>query len=479
MKKIIALVTMMVMCLSVTVGYADSSVEDKFLDAMSTHLTYGNIKMNLQMSADGAIFDYMGEEGDYIKSVLGSSYNYDINALSNEEATEMSADGRISFISGMEELVPSFDWDFWLSLDIVNAESMQYFIVLKEASEALANELGEEYLLLDYMKIPGFKEVIKSLAETGAFKAESQELSAIYSRMLEGVELNPIYKNGKYTLTMGDKAAKNMIVVFIGNLLDMAAEMSGEEGLVEEAEEIKNELAEVFAPFANIQLFDDEKGIVMELEVDDNNDCTAMHMEVNLDMNIYDFAKVFDPESEPDDGSTREDYALTFSVVADAEVFPLDKEYKVEFPKLDNSNSVDIFAISGEAFSFAIIGEAEDNIQIVYNGVAQEFTDKPMIIYDRTFVPFRALANMFGVGDDCISYDEATEKVYLKSGETEIEMHIGSTAAYVNGEMKVLDVPAFTYNDRTYIPVRFVSEMFGRSVGYEQTDELQKITIND
>ena len=33
--------------------------------------------------------------------------------------------------------------------------------------------------------------------------------------------------------------------------------------------------------------------------------------------------------------------------------------------------------------------------------------------------------------------------------------------------------------DRTYIPVRFVSEMFGKSVGYTEENGVQTITIND
>ena len=45
-------------------------------------------------------------------------------------------------------------------------------------------------------------------------------------------------------------------------------------------------------------------------------------------------------------------------------------------------------------------------------------------------------------------------------------MYIGSTMTFVNGKMMTLDVPAFTNNDRTYIPVRFVSEMFNKKVDY-------------
>ncbi len=488
MKKIIAIITVLVMCMSTVGVYADTT-EEKFLDALSTQIYEGNVKVEVSMAASGTFLDNMGEDGELIKSLLDSSLVYDINAVSNEENTVMAADGNLSFVSGAEEIIPSFGMDLWLNMDISDEENMQYYIIMKFLGEYLEQATEDQYLLFDYMKIPEFETIMNSMIEMGVLGngeiaadtteiIEGYTLSELNAAIFDGIDFKPEYSNGKYTLTMGDAEIKKMIATVFSNALDMTAELTGEDGLAEEADEVKAEIAELLAPLANVQLFDDKKGMVIELLVDQNNDCTAIHVEVNLDINIYDIAKAFDPTMPVDEGYTKEDYGFTFSVAADMQVLPLAEGYEVNFPKLDNRNTVDMFAASQEAVSYGIIG-ADDNIQILYNGEAQALQNKPVIVYDRTFVPFRELANMFGVGDEDIFYDEATEKVYLKSGDIEIEMYIGSTAAYVNGDMSILDVPVFTYNDRTYIPVRFVAEMFGKTVGYEQTETLQTITVND
>ena len=56
-----------------------------------------------------------------------------------------------------------------------------------------------------------------------------------------------------------------------------------------------------------------------------------------------------------------------------------------------------------------------------------------------------------------------------------IEFVIGESVALVNGEEYILDSPAFIENDRTYSPVRFVSEQLLADV--EWNEDLQQVTI--
>ena len=115
----------------------------------------------------------------------------------------------------------------------------------------------------------------------------------------------------------------------------------------------------------------------------------------------------------------------------------------------------------------------------MYENTRWVFENKPVVVKDRTFLPLRELANMFGIDNDSISYDDATEEVRINGGGVEIVMNIGSRDTYINGEKKELDVPAFTVNDRTYIPVRFVSEMFGKNVDYSEDENGLTVFIND
>ena len=51
--------------------------------------------------------------------------------------------------------------------------------------------------------------------------------------------------------------------------------------------------------------------------------------------------------------------------------------------------------------------------------------------------------------------------------ETTIKLEIGSEKATVNDETKILDVPAFTEQGRTFLPIRFVAETLGANVNWD------------
>ena len=65
----------------------------------------------------------------------------------------------------------------------------------------------------------------------------------------------------------------------------------------------------------------------------------------------------------------------------------------------------------------------------------------------------------------------------LKTGEDiTILIYIGSDVAYVNGKEIKLDSAAFVENDRTYTPIRFISEELGASVTWIETEQKAVIT---
>ena len=59
-----------------------------------------------------------------------------------------------------------------------------------------------------------------------------------------------------------------------------------------------------------------------------------------------------------------------------------------------------------------------------------------------------------------------------------VNLLVGSKKALVNGEKKELDVPAFTENVRTLVPVRFISESFGAQVGWEESTQTATVSID-
>ena len=99
--------------------------------------------------------------------------------------------------------------------------------------------------------------------------------------------------------------------------------------------------------------------------------------------------------------------------------------------------------------------------ELVKNGVVSTIDAAPMIQDNRTFVPFRALAEAFGA---TVEFDATNNTVTAKLDGTTVVLTIGSSVMTVGDEAKTLDVAPFISGDRTMVPVRAVAEAFGFNV---------------
>ncbi len=95
-------------------------------------------------------------------------------------------------------------------------------------------------------------------------------------------------------------------------------------------------------------------------------------------------------------------------------------------------------------------------------------------VNDRTMVPLRFFFESLQAQ---VGWDEATQTVTVTQGANTITLQIGSTLAYVNGVETTLDVPAYTENDRTMIPTRFLAENLGYRVEWDE--ESRTATISE
>ena len=103
------------------------------------------------------------------------------------------------------------------------------------------------------------------------------------------------------------------------------------------------------------------------------------------------------------------------------------------------------------------IGQKDAKIwgETVNNDVA------PVIRNDRTMLPIRLIAESLGA---TVAWDGENRVVTITRNKTVIKITIDSSTAIVNGVEAELDSPAFIENDRTFIPIRFVSENLGAKV---------------
>jgi len=103
----------------------------------------------------------------------------------------------------------------------------------------------------------------------------------------------------------------------------------------------------------------------------------------------------------------------------------------------------------------------DDEIKVIADGKRVVFDTEPVIVNDRTMVPLRAIFETFGA---IVGWDDSTKTVYATIGDNTISLGIGSDFMMLNDEQIFLDSVAFIKNDRTYVPLRAISEAFKYAV---------------
>ena len=113
----------------------------------------------------------------------------------------------------------------------------------------------------------------------------------------------------------------------------------------------------------------------------------------------------------------------------------------------------------------------DDSDIVVYaNNKKVKFDETPFIESNRTLVPLRAIFEALGA-----IVDWGNNTVTAKKGNTTIYIKVGSNEMRVNDKTVKLDVVAKIKNNRTFVPLRAVSEAFNNSVSWDGTNRV--ITI--
>lgn len=128
-------------------------------------------------------------------------------------------------------------------------------------------------------------------------------------------------------------------------------------------------------------------------------------------------------------------------------------------------------------YTTLLMGDVEPLVILRLEGKTVNFEDQqPTIIDGRTLVPFRGFLEALDA--DEIQWDKDSRQVTALRGDQKIVLTIGEKIVDVNGKKVELDVPAMIVNDRTMVPVRFISETFGFNVGfYKDSDFLSYVDI--
>jgi len=132
------------------------------------------------------------------------------------------------------------------------------------------------------------------------------------------------------------------------------------------------------------------------------------------------------------------------------------------------------------AFPLAVFANSSDlgEISVYFNGQRMEFDQPPVIVNDRTMVPFRAIFEAFGAEIEW--NQELRQIVATHTDPSRIVLNIGSDRAFINGAPHYLDAAPFVAleTSRTLVPIRFVSEAFGADVDWDNEARNVIITAN-
>lgn len=115
-----------------------------------------------------------------------------------------------------------------------------------------------------------------------------------------------------------------------------------------------------------------------------------------------------------------------------------------------NDTSIDTF-VNGEEVDYDL-----------YDGV------KPVIENDRTLIPVRAVSEKLGAA---VEWNEKTQTVTITKGSTVIVMQLDNCTVSVNGNEETIDVAPKTVNDRTMVPIRFISEALNFKVDWDDASQ--------
>ena len=123
---------------------------------------------------------------------------------------------------------------------------------------------------------------------------------------------------------------------------------------------------------------------------------------------------------------------------------------------------------------YSIVSTVGNNI-ISVDGVAKEVDASPYISEDnRTMVPVRFVSEFLGAS---VEWIEPSREVIIRSEEHVIKLTIDSTTYYVDNRKKFMDTCPVIVNDRTFLPIRYISEALSCKISYREENGTQVVDI--
>ncbi|WP_019640075.1 N-acetylmuramoyl-L-alanine amidase family protein [Paenibacillus fonticola] len=131
-------------------------------------------------------------------------------------------------------------------------------------------------------------------------------------------------------------------------------------------------------------------------------------------------------------------------------------------------------------FAFPATGQAAGGGTSIYlNGEALKLPSNGQVqnVKGNVMIPIRVVMEELGFDVD---WEKRTRTVTIKQSDTTIKLIVNQTSATVNGKKATLSIAPMLKQDTTLVPLRFVSEQMGLTVGWDNaTKTVYLITPNN
>lgn len=111
--------------------------------------------------------------------------------------------------------------------------------------------------------------------------------------------------------------------------------------------------------------------------------------------------------------------------------------------------------------------------QVITNGQSSALDVPPMVVNNRTYLPFRALGEALQAN---VQWDSIKKQAIFEKEGIRIQLTPGERSVMVNGKAIIIDNGAILKDNRTMVPLRVVSEFLGSKVVWNSINKTVLIT---
>lgn len=458
MKKRLSFILAVMLLMSMLVGCAPNSNELWNAFVKTSNMKSGNTDVSLTLN-----FDTTSVKDSNIKLALTAINGTKIDLKSkmlkdNEGIVKVSADATATLLQ------KPYNFGVWVDMNVTDINNPKFIEMFKFPSNLpnMPTIFSSKYAYMDIsemQKQTGAPQI--NFEQFKNFMDPTQILDSLKNIDTKDIAIDKksVGSNSEYSLQINGAASMlltNQYFETIFNSPMMNALYKGDT-----LEQSKKGIDIILNTLKNINLFG-EDGIKSVITVDPDGYFVEEKSTIDLSIDLAQFAEAIGGAVAK---SQVPNEKLVLTIDAVKKYSDINKVTSIDMPQLNNTNSIDIASMSKMS---------NKGINVLLNGKIVDFEDvNPISINDRTMVPMRKIFESLGAS---VNYENgvitATKDALL------IKHTIGENIIYINDKPIEMDVASVEKDERTLVPVRFISNALGATVDWNEEMKMVIIALD-